>query len=112
VDHAHRLATIDLVQDDLLCTDPLVEKDADRVTVAGSTLEIATRDRLGPCSHRFELADGFLTLRRESTKGTTTTRTILDRVSRFEAQLLEETHVTVTIVGTDGVELTRTWSVP
>jgi type II secretory pathway pseudopilin PulG len=108
-EHAAR-ATLELIEDDLLCGD--FPPASAHITVDDGTLTIATRDRLGPCTHEYELSNQTIRVRRQSPRGTVSSRLLLDQIERFEIELDEESILSVNILGEDGRAASRHWSVP
>lgn len=105
-------ATLDLIQDDLLCGDPTITPIDERVVVETGRLIIVTRDALGACIHTFELDDDVLVFRRHPSNSGQEVRRLLDDVARFASQVDDERVLTVTLQRADDVPIQRSWSLP
>lgn len=101
-------ATLDLIQDDLLCGDPTITPIEERVVVETGRLIIVTRDELGACTHTYELEDDGLVLQRHPSNAVIETRRLLHGAERFEAQV-DEGVLTVTIHRAGGAQAQRSW---
>lgn len=135
IERSHRIeaameATLDRIGEDVLIGDFLLDPPAasrgsagraDRVTISGDDLAVATRggvgDHLGqPVRHiyRFERTAGRLVREVVAQKpGDTISRVLVAELVAFQAQYdpIDQT-LRVTLRSTGGITRTRTWSVP